>query len=357
VRFSDGAHDGRNFSDHFPRDRERVPALEVTMRALSTIVVAIAVLVAGCDGCNGGKGTAPASSATATPSASVVAPASATASGSAGRRDHPGMRGRGGATASLFAAARTLDLKPEQKTKLDELQKKLDGADATPRDEMKDVHEAVIAGVKAGKIDSVKLDPLLADVEKAAKDRQDKEAEVMNGIYATLEPAQRTAAVKEIREKQAARDERMSRRGGRDGGGYDPARWQKARLARMTKELDLDAEQQKKVEAALPKTGKGAPETRAEAKKRLDAVLAAFEKDGFDAKKIAAPDPKHARAPLDDEAKVLAAILPALKPEQREKLASSMTRGGKGSHGRRGGDHHRPAVGHGDDDDDDGDDD
>src|SRR5687767_11394013 len=104
----------------------------------------------------------------------------------------------------------------------------------------------------------------------------------------------------------------------------------------MTKELDLDAEQQKKVEAALPKAGKGAPEAREDAKKRLDAVLTAFEKDGFDAKKLAAPDPKHARAPLEQEAQFITAIVPVLKPEQREKLATTMTRGGKGSHGRRG---------------------
>lgn len=260
----------------------------------------------------------------------------------------------------LLFSARSLDITTEQKAKLDELEKKLTGDDASPRDEMKDVHEALIAGVKAGKIDQAKLEPLLAQIEKAAKDRQDKEAEVMNGIHAALLPEQRVSVVKDIRAKQAAREERMARRGGgADGGraGYDASRWQKQRVARMTKELDLDDAQQKKVEAALPPAGKGSPDARADAKKRMDEMLAAFEKDDFDAKKLGGPDPKHARAPLEQEAKFIAAILPILKPEQREKLAATMDRGGKGSHGRRGGDHQRPAVGGGadvDDDDDDG---
>lgn len=321
-------------------------------RLLAGTLSVVALVTAGCEGCNDGNKT----TASPTPSASTAAPATASAppSGSAARRDRPGMRGRGGATASLFSAANAIELEPEQKTKLEDLQKKLEGDDASPRDEMKDVHEALVAGVKAGKIDNAKLEPLYADVEKAAKGRQQKEAEVMNGIYAALEPAQRTAVVKNIRDMQAKREERMAKRGGGDGGSrgdYDAAKWQRARVERMTRELNLDAEQQKKVEAALSAAGKGAPDARADAKKRMDAILAAFEKEGFDANKLGSPDAKHARQPLEDEAKFLGAILPVLKPEQREKLATTMGRGGKGSHGRHGGAHGRPAVGGHDDDD------
>jgi Spy/CpxP family protein refolding chaperone len=62
-------------------------------------------------------------------------------------------------------------------------------------------------------------------------------------------------------------------------------------------------------------------------KKRTETLLAAFEKDGFDAKKADAFDVKKSRVALEEETKLLQQILPILKPEQREKLAAKMEKG------------------------------
>jgi hypothetical protein len=76
-------------------------------------------------------------------------------------------------------------------------------------------------------------------------------------------------------------------------------------------------------------------------KKKMDALLTAFEKDGFDAKKVDVFDAKKARAPMDQELKLLGQLVPVLKPEQREKLAGKVEKG-PSPHGKRGGMGGRP---------------
>src|SRR5690606_35611940 len=98
-------------------------------------------------------------------------------------------------------------------------------------------------------------------------------------------------------EHMSARMAKMAERadGGADGG---PPRMHEfsaqKRIERLTRDLDPDAEQEKKVEALAKDDPKAPPMSmeaaRAEAKKHGEALLAAFEKDGFDAKKLDAPD-------------------------------------------------------------------
>jgi GTPase involved in cell partitioning and DNA repair len=108
--------------------------------------------------------------------------------------------------------------------------------------------------------------------------------------------------------------------------------------------IELDAEQQKKVDALAPKDdGKGGKPDMTEMKKRVEALLGAFEKDPFDAKKVDAFDVKKMRAPMEEETKLLGQLLPILKPEQRERLAEKMEKG-PSPHGRRGGFGHRPLM-------------
>ena len=116
------------------------------------------------------------------------------------------------------------------------------------------------------------------------------------------------------------------------------------RYERYGKELDLDAEQKKKLDAIIPKDDPKAPaELRDEMKKRSDATLAAFEKDTFDAKSLAPPDGKRMRQPIEEQVKFYNQLLPILKPEQREKLATKVEKqsqgggGGMEHGGRRGG--------------------
>jgi Spy/CpxP family protein refolding chaperone len=288
--------------------------------------------------------------------------ASASASAGMGRRGMA-MRGAPGPVGMLVHTAKGLELKDEQKTKLDAAEKSLKGDEASSRDEMKALHTDLAASVKAGKLDQAKIDADLAAIEKAAKDRNDKEAAALNDIYAALEPAQRVDVAKKVRERTEAREKKDSERrakmaerdkergdGGADGGRGDRNEFSaQRRVERLVRDLDLDAEQQKKAQA-LAKDDPKAPtlETaRADAKKRGEALLAAFEKDGFDAKKLEAPDTKRARQGAEQEVKLVSSLLPILKPEQREKLAARMEKqaqgggawGGPGGRGGPGGPH------------------
>ncbi len=323
------------------------------------MALVIVVGLAGCKSCDenaGGTGPTASTTASAAPSASASVAASASASG---RPDRRAMWAGGGPTGALFAAADEADLKPEQKTKIEEIRKGLHGDGSSMRDEAKGFRDELETQVKAGKIEMAKLEPHLAAIEKAQKERLEKEDEALNKLYAALEPAQRTAVVAKVKAKAAERAERMAKRASHD---KPDGKLRPSPIGRMTRNLDLDDAQKKKVEALAAKhtPDGGAPMGGMfDNDKRLTAIAAAFEKEGFDAKKIEPVDAKKARAPFEAQAKLYADLLPILQPPQREKLASAMDkRGGHGS-GRHG--HHgRPSAsgggGGGDHDDDDDDD-
>ena len=268
---------------------------------------------------------------------------------------HPGMKGkhhggmRGGGPLGMFMReARDLKLSDAQQTKLDDIEKGLKEGD-TPRDEMKTLHEDLVAGIKAGKVDTAKIETDQAAVDKAMTARRDKEAEALNSLHAALEPAQRTALVAEVRDKMKKREEKAGK--WKDKQGDDKAPGDKpadgkdmkmkgpggpgGHMGHFTKDLDLDDAQQKKVQAIFDKAkeDKGPPPDMAAMKdamkKKWEALLADFEKDTFDAKKTEAftekPDMKKMGGPMNPT--TLNEILPILKPEQRDKLAAKMTKG------------------------------
>ena len=318
------------------------------------------------------------------PVASSVAPASSapTPAASASGAHHEGERrggGHGGPGAMLFKAARALDLKDDQKAKVDAAEKSAHsgghgghgggaagdagpaaaagdagGAGGAATDAMKDaakgLHTELIAEVKAGKIENAKLEPHYAAIEKVSAGMHQKEADALGALHAALDPTQRkavTAAVRAKAEEWEDKREDMEERKNEhmnnlvDAGGSDAGfalGSTKRSLDRLTRGLELDAEQQKKLDAIATKedANKANRPDPDEMKKRMEALLVAFEKDTFDAKKLELFDAKKARGPMEHETKLLTQLLPILKPEQREKLASKMEKG-PNPHGRRGG--------------------
>lgn len=265
--------------------------------------------------------TAPATAtAAAKPTVTATATASATA---APERPHRRARRGFGVAAMLLHSAEDLTLNDTQKATVEKLGASLHGVG--PRKEIKELHESQIAGVKAGKIDTAKLTATYDAIDKAVAERHDKEIEALNGLHAALEPAQRKALVAAVRAKQAEREARMAEREKKGG----EADWSKRHVEHLTKELDLDAAQQKSVAALLEKDDHPTAATmtahREEAKKRMDALLTAFEGDTFDAKKLELAGPgKKLRDRLEHHLQFLSQLVPVLKPEQREKLAAAM---------------------------------
>lgn len=293
---------------------------------------------------------AAASAAASTKAVAAVTDASAddaAASASAADAAAPDREGKRGAhrgpSVMLFQAARALDLKDDQKTKVEAAEKDAHAAtDEAARDAMKaaskDLHAELIAGIKAGKIDTAKLEPKYAAIEKLTAAGHAKEVLALTALHDALDATQRKAVTASVRAKQAAREAKMAHRGGHDGGAPDGggASFQTKRMiGGLTRGLELDAEQEKKVDAIVAKDdGKGRPDP-AEMKKHVEALLTAFEADKIDPKKLEL-DAKKARGPMEAETKLLTQLLPILKPEQREKLAARMEKG-PSPHGRRGG--------------------
>lgn len=264
--------------------------------------------------------------ATAAPTAKATAAATAampTATASAkAERPHHARRPTGLAGMMLHAAHDLTDLKEPQKATLEKLTEEWHAA--SPRKEIKDLHTALTAQVKAGKIEPAKLTADYDAIDKAVAARHEKAVEVLNGLYASLDPAQRKALVAAVRAKEAEREKQAAEHEKKMN-----EEWSKKRLDHLTKELDLDPAQQKQVQALIDKGDRPTPADmatrREEAKKRLDAILTAFEGAGFDAKKFeTAGPPKKLRERLERHVQFLSQLVPILKPAQRDKLAASM---------------------------------
>jgi Spy/CpxP family protein refolding chaperone len=235
---------------------------------------------------------------------------------------------RGGPAAMLFRGARGLELKDAQKSAIDKAEATLKPDADHPKSEMKDLHADLVAGVKAGKIDAAKLDARFTAIQKAIQAQQEKQADALNALWAALEPLQRRVIVADIRTKRAEREDLEKRQG--DAGAFNVAEWNKRRIDRLTQDLDLDDAQQQKVSAFFAKQAPP-PDIRGEMKKSMEALLAAFDSDAFDAKKLepfGGQSASKARAPLENEVKFLADLVPALKPEQRDKLAAKLDASG-----------------------------
>jgi Spy/CpxP family protein refolding chaperone len=221
----------------------------------------------------------------------------------------------------LHAAHEIPDLTDAQKASLEKFQETLHAS--APGKDIKALHTAEIAGVKAGKLDVAKLKSELEAIDKAVEARHEKDIEVLNGLYKELKPEQRKALVAALKIKMAEHEKKAGEHEKKD-----VEEWQKKRLEHLTKELDLDAAQQKTVAGLMEKshpTAAAMKEHHEEMKKRMEALLTAFEGEGFDAKKLEGAGPgKKLHERIEKHIEFLAKLLPVLKPPQREKLAASM---------------------------------
>jgi Spy/CpxP family protein refolding chaperone len=283
----------------------------------------------GCGGSSGAGGSGPTASTSASSSASA-----------APRPPLPS----GGPFGAVFQAIESQSLNAEQRAVInkaaaelragDELAKGTD-SDAGPRASFRQMQAELAAGVKGGKVDLAKLNEGQSAVERVTKARQAREAEALTKIQRVLTPAQRQNIASSIRtaeEKTASRIEKHDKHEKRDGGRAEAGRndagapnWARLRLESYVRDLGLDAGQQKSVDALLAKETSLSP--RAESKAQRDAMLSAFEKDGFDALAFRTDDVQPRMAAFLDLASFLAQVVPTLRPEQRDKLATKFEKG------------------------------
>jgi Spy/CpxP family protein refolding chaperone len=280
-----------------------------------------------CDNASSGGSTpAPSAAATSTPqsaSAAVTAAPSASAAVEHKRDEH----GRRDPTEMLLHAARDLTLTDAEKASIDKIEGTLKTSEQGMGAAFKSAHDDLVGFIKTGKVDNAKVQADDAALEKAMGSHHDDEATAMNSLYAALDPAQRKTLVANIRAKQAAHEQKEGEHEHEawDAGG--PADFAKRKVDHLTKELSLDATQQKQLTTALAKLAPPSPKDmeahKADMKKHMDALLTGFEGDGFDAKKIdTGMKPAMVHEMVDHQVALLAQLLPILKQDQRDTLAA-----------------------------------
>lgn len=290
------------------------------------------LLLAACDDKKPAPDNANSAASTAPEATQPVAsiPTPAPDAGKPPREPHPQ-----GASASLFSTVRSLEgITDELKTKIAAAEKVAAGVQDDPKqaetnkEVAKNLYTELASQVKAGKIDAAKLTPLYAAIEEATKARLEAEAEGLNQLHAALEPAQRKSLIAELRKREQAREEHLAAaHGGPDGGKSVSNRGDVHHIERLTKELDLDDAQKTSVGAFAVKDDGKEPAAVTKKKKATETLYTAFEKDTFDAKKLESFASKSLTEALEDESKFLTKLVPALKPEQREKLAAKVEKG------------------------------
>jgi hypothetical protein len=242
-----------------------------------------------------------------------------------------GERGEHGAdpTNALLQATDGLQLTDAQKATIHSLEEQLEANEKDTGAAFKALRSDLAAQVRAGAIDQAKVQADEGAAATALQAHIAKEADTINGLHAALDPSQRKAAVAAVRARQSGRAEAQP--GARNAASSEDIA--KRRLAHLTRELGLDDAQQQQQVASLLAAQPAPKEPRMEERQhRMDVLLTAFEADTFDAK-TAVPAPAVSpadtiREGTDREVAFLSKLLPILKPDQRDKLATSMeTRG------------------------------
>jgi Spy/CpxP family protein refolding chaperone len=275
-------------------------------------VLAIALGAAASVGCT----QTVAASGPSDPSPGAVQQAQADNAGSAAHE----MHGPPGPEMLLFAALHHLDLKPEQRTAVENAVHGL--APRTPPDRSAFVE--VAAGVRAGKLDEAAV---LAKLDAAGPpaDRTASLAGALDTLHATLTPEQRRALVdliaKHIDEHGAAQ--------GTASGPHSP-------LQPLLADLNLTSDQRASIDRILAAPAFGEdPATMSVHVQAFHAELRArlqtFASDRFDAAAFVAPSkdmpPMAMRDHVQRTLHALAAVLPVLDPAQREALATKIEAG------------------------------
>ena len=166
-----------------------------------------------------------------------------------------------------------------------------------------------------------------AAIESALQRHIAKESETLGGLHDAIDPAQRRATVASVRAKEPAMPEEQARMG-YGGGPQDVA---KRKLDLMTSDLGLDEAQQQQVAKWVSEQSGSMRPMYEERRKRRDALFDAFESSTFNANALAPSSlGAEVRMHLDEHVAFLSKLVPILRTEQREKLASMIEGRGLG---------------------------
>jgi Spy/CpxP family protein refolding chaperone len=237
---------------------------------------------------------------------------------------------RGPGAMIVDTALEELELTTDQRAKVQGLFTK-----TAPSAEAREAHLAR-AKELADAVRDGKVDPSAFPKPEGKPDKRAEFAKDLDALHALLTPAQRADLVAALRDRMP---EGPPEGKGRGRGGEGP-RGRGGPLGFLLHDLGLSDAQRTSIETALGDAGVG-PKGRArpdveDMKRKIEAALDAFEKDGFEAADVL-PEPPAGAGP-HELIEVLAVVVPLLTDEQREQLADRIEEGPmrRGPKGRRG---------------------
>jgi hypothetical protein len=226
--------------------------------------------------------------------------------------------------AALLRGADRLSLRRSQETAVSTLEEDLRASGLEVGGAFRAMRTELAAEVRAGAIDPARVQADESAVTDALQAQLTHEIRILNRLHATLGSSQRAAAVATVRAEQPGRTEAMP----------EAPSGRSARLDRLTRELRLDSNQQQRVAALLSKEQLG-PRAHPKRTNRFDRLISAFARDEFEAgatlRAIAPSEPAMIQTRVQNETALLSRLLPILRVDQRQELASKIEIYGWGS--------------------------
>jgi len=256
-------------------------------------------------------------------------------------RKFHGRHGQFGAADVILARSLRLELKPEQRTKIEALRAQLDPAKNTASvTARKELRQLLSEGLSQGAIDRTKADAKVEDLVKSVQLQQDAMLDSLNQLHSILDANQRTELVNSLaaRKHEHGKGERGHwnkgekgkqkghgpgfRHGGRDG----RADWAPGKLKQIAREIGLSSEQVSRIRARAMEGmqhEKVERPDRKQARERLRAAAEAFKGDRFDARTVGMGQEMSVQARRHAQifVRLVDAAAHELSPEQRKQLA------------------------------------
>ncbi len=236
--------------------------------------------------------------------------------------EHHRHHHQGGFAMFIAMSLDLLNVSPDQTTAIVKIRNDMRVKMQPARDAEKVVLLTLANGIAAGKIDQPTVDAAIAQVTTAGG-IHDTVVDSLNELHATLTPPQRAALVDKVEAHFEVwhRTNALNEAATRDGRVV-------GRLARLSNELALSPEQVEAIRANLASSEiTGRQFDRGEAEVHIKAFSAAFASDDFDTRMIANSGPLNAHMATWGITRTVGfyqAVMPALTPEQRTKLADSV---------------------------------
>jgi Spy/CpxP family protein refolding chaperone len=224
----------------------------------------------------------------------------------------------------LLKIAGDMPITDPQRAKLSTLEGDLETTGQTIASSFQMLRMDLAEQVRRGAIDTAKVQADESAATSAIQAHVNREIDALDALHAMLDPTGRGDLVMRARSQKAGQAGEAAHEGKTGESLSD-------RLNRLTRELDLDPDQRSRVSAMLAsEPGANMPHVT-EGRQRLDAILDAFPSDSFDARPILEPAastvPVMVREHVDHKVAFLTQLVPILRQDQRDKLASHLETG------------------------------